>query len=129
MIPIENSIEGSVTPVYDLFLDSELKVCGEVIIKIVHCLITNPGINLDAIKAIYSHPQAIGQCRNYLERLNLEMISTYDTAGSVKMIKDQLHLLSMEGLFGIDIYMFTTIRQRQGETTPLVFGCSICTIQ
>ncbi len=89
MIPIENSIEGSVTPVYDLFLDSELKVCGEVIIKIVHCLIANPGINLDAIKAIYSHPQAIGQCRNYLERLNLEMISTYDTAGSVKMIKEQ----------------------------------------
>ena len=89
MIPIENSIEGSVTPVYDLFLESNLKVCGEVIIKIVHCLITNPGIKFDAIKAIYSHPQAIGQCRNYLERLNLEMISTYDTAGSVKMIKDQ----------------------------------------
>lgn len=89
VVPIENSIEGSVTQVYDLFLEYDLKVCGEVVLKIVHCLITNPGVNLDSIKVIFSHPQALGQCRNFLERLKCELISTYDTAGSVKMIKER----------------------------------------
>ncbi len=89
VVPIENSIEGSVTQVYDLFLEYDLKVCGEVVLKIVHCLIANPGVTLDSIKVIFSHPQALGQCRNFLERLKCELISTYDTAGSVKMIKEK----------------------------------------
>jgi len=89
VVPIENSIEGSVTQVYDLFLEFNLKVCGEVVLKIVHCLIADPSIDLDSVKVIYSHPQALGQCRNFLERLGCEMISTYDTAGSVKMIKEK----------------------------------------
>jgi len=89
VVPIENSIEGSVTQVYDLFLEYDLKVCGEVVLRIAHCLIANPGIELGSIKVIFSHPQALGQCRNFLERLNCELISTYDTAGSVKMIKER----------------------------------------
>jgi len=89
IVPIENSIEGSVTQVYDLFLEYDLKVCGEVVLKIVHCLIANPGTKLDSIKVIFSHPQALGQCRNFLEKMGCELISTYDTAGSVKMIKER----------------------------------------
>ncbi len=89
VVPIENSIEGSVTQVYDLFLKYDLKVRGEIVLKIVHCLIANPGVKLNEIKVIFSHPQALGQCRNFLEQLNCELISTYDTAGSVKMIKEQ----------------------------------------
>ena len=89
VVPIENSIEGSVNAVYDLFLKYDLKVCGEVILKITHCLIANPGTKLNEIKVIYSHPQALGQCRTYLESLNCQLISTYDTAGSVKMIKEK----------------------------------------
>ena len=89
VIPVENSLEGSVTQNYDLFLKHDLKVCGEVIVKIEHCLIANPGTSIEAIKAVYSHPQALGQCRNFLERLNIEIIPTYDTAGSVKLLKDK----------------------------------------
>jgi len=89
VVPIENSTEGSVTQVYDLFLEYDLKVCGEVVLKIIHSLIANPDVDLDSIKVIYSHPQALGQCRAFLERLGREMISTYDTAGSVKMIKEK----------------------------------------
>lgn len=89
VVPVENSLEGSVTQVYDLFLEYDVKVCGEVILKIVHCLIANPGVDLSSIKVVYSHPQALGQCRSYLERLGCELISTYDTAGSVKMIKER----------------------------------------
>ena len=89
VVPIENSLEGSVTQVYDLFLEYDLKVCGEIIIRIDHCLIANPETTLDSIRVIYSHPQALAQCRNFLERLGCELISTYDTAGSVKMIKER----------------------------------------
>ncbi|MEM1507574.1 MAG: prephenate dehydratase [Candidatus Bathyarchaeia archaeon] len=88
VVPVENSIEGSVTQVYDLFLEYDVKVCGEVVLKIAHCLIANPNVALSSIRVVYSHPQALGQCRNFLERLNCEIISTYDTAGSVKMIKE-----------------------------------------
>ncbi|MCW4020626.1 MAG: prephenate dehydratase [Candidatus Bathyarchaeota archaeon] len=89
VVPIENSIEGSVNQVYDLFLKYDHKVCGEIVLKIGHCLIANPGTSLDDITVIYSHPQALAQCRSFLENLGREMISTYDTAGSVKMVKEQ----------------------------------------
>ena len=89
IVPIENSIEGSVNAVYDLFLKYDPRVCGEIILRIAHCLIANPGTKLEDIRVIYSHPQALGQCRTYLESLNCELISTYDTAGSVKMIKEK----------------------------------------
>ncbi len=89
VVPIENSIEGSVNQVYDLFLMYDHKVCGEIVLKIDHCLIANNRTKLENIKVIYSHPQALAQCRSFIENLNCEMISTYDTAGSVKMIKEQ----------------------------------------
>jgi chorismate mutase/prephenate dehydratase len=89
VVPIENSIEGSVNQVYDLFTMYDHKVCGEIILKIAHCLIANPGTKLEDVKVIYSHPQALAQCRSFLGNLKCEMISTYDTAGSVKMIKEK----------------------------------------
>jgi len=89
VVPVENSIEGSVNQNYDLFFNYDLKVCGEVIVKIAHCLIVNPGATMDSIKAVYSHPQALAQCRSFLKNLKYELIPTYDTAGSVKLIKEQ----------------------------------------
>jgi chorismate mutase/prephenate dehydratase len=89
IIPIENSLEGSVTQNYDLFHQYDLKVCGEVIVKIEHCLIANPGTILADIKTVYSHPQALAQCRHFLEDMGRELIPTYDTAGSVKMLKEK----------------------------------------
>lgn len=89
VVPVENSIEGSVNQTYDLFLTHNLKVCGEIILKIDHCLIASPGIELDAIKVVYSHPQALAQCSNFLENLGVDLIPTYDTAGSVKMMKEK----------------------------------------
>ena len=92
LVPIENSLEGSVVRTYDLFLTSRLKICGETILRVIHCLISNPGIDLPAVKTVYSHPQALGQSREFLEAHAFDLIATYDTAGSVKMIKEQ-HLL------------------------------------
>lgn len=89
VVPIENSIEGSVNQTYDLFLEYDLKVCGEIILRIVHCLIAHPGTKLSSIKTVYSHPQALAQCRKFLEKLGCRLISTFDTAGSVKMIREE----------------------------------------
>ena len=89
IIPAENSLEGSISRSYDLMLDSSLKVSGETELRIVHCLIANPGARLDLIKRVYSHPQALGQCKTFLKHLDCELIPTYDTAGSVKMIKEK----------------------------------------
>ena len=89
VVPVENSIEGSVNQNYDLFFDYDLKVCGEVIVKVAHCLIVNPQTKLESVKTVYSHPQALAQCRTFLEKSKLELIPTYDTAGSVKLVKEK----------------------------------------
>ena len=88
VVPAENSLEGSISRVYDLLLDSSLKVCGEIELRVVHCLIGLPAARLDSIKKVYSHPQALGQCQTFLRHLDCELVPTYDTAGSVKMIKE-----------------------------------------
>ncbi|MFC2001352.1 prephenate dehydratase [Chloroflexota bacterium] len=89
VVPIENSLEGSISRSYDLLLDSALMVCGEIELRVIHSLIATPGAGLDTIRRVYSHPQALAQCRSFLKHLNCELIPTYDTAGSVKMIKEK----------------------------------------
>ncbi|HXX59192.1 MAG TPA: prephenate dehydratase [Dehalococcoidales bacterium] len=89
VVPVENSLEGSIARVYDLFLNSALKVRGETELRVIHSLIANPGVTLDHVKRVYSHPQALGQAQAFLRQLNVEVVSTYDTAGSVRMIKEK----------------------------------------
>ena len=89
VIPVENSIEGSVGEVYDLLLNTKLAAVGEVYQRVRHCLIANRGVSIKDVKVVHSHPQALGQCRAYLQRKKLDAMPAYDTAGSVKMVKDQ----------------------------------------
>jgi chorismate mutase/prephenate dehydratase len=89
-VPVENSQEGSISRSYDLLLDSDVMVCGETQIRVSHCMIANPGTSAASIRRIYSHPQALAQCEKSLDRWpQLERVSTYDTAGSVKLLKEQ----------------------------------------
>ena len=86
ILPIENSLEGSVGESNDLLLSTNLNVVGEIYHRIHHCLI---GIgSVSDIDTIYSHPQALGQCRQFIQENSLKSIPSYDTAGSVKIIKD-----------------------------------------
>jgi prephenate dehydratase len=87
VVPIENSIEGSVNEVYDLLLQSNLFVIGETYQRIHHCLIAIKGTDRGSLKEVYSHPQALAQCRHYLNEKKLDPVPVYDTAGAVKMIK------------------------------------------
>ena len=86
ILPVENSLEGSVGESYDLLYSTSLNVVGEIYHRIEHCLI---GIGkLDEIDTVYSHPQALGQCRKFIEEHNMKTIPAYDTAGSVKIVKE-----------------------------------------
>jgi prephenate dehydratase len=89
LVAVENSIQGSIVRTFDLLNERTVKAQGETIHKIVHCLIVNPGVEAGDVKRVYSHPQALGQCRGYLEKHGLEPVGAYDTAGSVKMLKER----------------------------------------
>jgi len=86
VIPIENSLEGSVGESYDLLLATGLSVVGEIYYRVKHCLIGFDKI--ENIDTVYSHPQALGQCRRFIQEYRLKTIPAYDTAGSVKIIKE-----------------------------------------
>src|SRR5262249_17884437 len=87
VVPIENTLAGSVHKNYDLLLQHDLTILAELSLRIVHNLIALPGARLDEIKRVYSHPVALAQCERFLRRLpGIEAAAAYDTAGSVKTI-------------------------------------------
>jgi prephenate dehydratase len=89
IVPVENSLTGSIHRNFDLLLERNLHIVGEVFLKIDQTLIANNGVSLNRIKKIFSHPQALEQCRAFLTNLpKVEAIPSFDTAGSVKMIKE-----------------------------------------
>lgn len=87
LIPIENSLAGSIHQNYDLLLRHNLHIVGEYLLRVRHCLIGQPGAELSKITHVVSHPQALGQCAGYLRDKGFEAEAVYDTAGSVKMLK------------------------------------------
>jgi prephenate dehydratase len=88
-IPIENSLAGSIHQNYDLLMRNDLSVIGEHFLRVSHCLIGLPGANIADLKRVISHPQALAQCDGYLHSIgNVKIEPVYDTAGSVKMVKD-----------------------------------------
>jgi prephenate dehydratase len=91
VVPIENSLAGSIGETVDLLISKDVRIVGETSIPIQHCLIIHKNTTLGKIKKVISHPQALAQCREYLDKngKNWEQASVYDTAGSVKMIKEQ----------------------------------------
>src|SRR5215831_13542038 len=89
VLPIENSIGGSIHRNYDLLLERSLPIVGEVELPVVHHLLALPGATLDGLARVYSHPQGLAQCERFLRTLKgVEVIATYDTAGSAKMVAD-----------------------------------------
>ena len=89
VVPVENSQAGSINETYDLLLAYPLHIFAEVVLRVSHCLMALPGQRVDDIGTVYSHPQALAQCEEYLNRLDVEVVPSYDTAGSAKMISEK----------------------------------------
>jgi prephenate dehydratase len=87
LIPIENSLAGSIHQNYDLLLRHDLHIAGEYFLRVRHCLIGFHGVAISEIRRVISHPQALGQCAGYLRELGVKTEPVYDTAGSVKILK------------------------------------------
>ena len=89
VVPIENSIGGTIHRNYDLLVQNELRIVGEVELPVRHHLLVLPGTTFAQLKQVYSHPQALAQCDRFLRGLTgVEIVATYDTAGSAKMVAD-----------------------------------------
>jgi prephenate dehydratase len=82
-VPVENSTAGSINKSFDLLLDHDLKLHGEIMLRVHHNLLTLPG-NAGALTQVRSHPQALAQCESYLNRHKYAAVPWYDTAGSAK---------------------------------------------
>jgi prephenate dehydratase len=87
VVPIENTLAGSIIKNYDLLLDHDVTITGEVVLRVVHNLIGLPGSSVAQVRRVYSHPVALAQCERFLrEHPEMEAVAAYDTAGSVKQI-------------------------------------------
>ncbi|MBI4361280.1 prephenate dehydratase [Candidatus Micrarchaeota archaeon] len=88
LVPIENSTEGSINYTYDLLLDSQLGIAGETFLRVRHCLLAKSGTKTREGLHVYSHPQALAQCRDFLIGKKLQPVQYYDTAGAAKAIAE-----------------------------------------
>ncbi|MCL5006015.1 MAG: prephenate dehydratase [Acidobacteria bacterium] len=90
LVPIENTLAGSIYENYDLLLQNDLHIVKEVNLRIVHNLIAFPSTTLRNLRRVYSHPVALAQCSRFFSRHpKFQKIPFYDTAGSVKMLADE----------------------------------------
>jgi len=90
VIPIENTLHGSIHENYDHLLHFGLPIVGETNVRIVHNLIAMPGVRFSDVKRVYSHPVALAQCVKFFEaHPEIERVPFYDTAGSVKMLMEE----------------------------------------
>ena len=89
LLPVENSLAGSIHRNYDLMLRHDLFIVGEYHLRVSHCLMALPGVQIDDIRSVHSHPQALAQCEANLTRMQVERFSEADTAGSARIIRDR----------------------------------------
>lgn len=89
MVPLENSIAGSINEVYDLLRQFDLFLQGERVVPVEHCLLALPGQSLGEIRRVISHPKALEQCAGWIRAHGLEAVAEYDTAGSARVIREQ----------------------------------------
>ncbi len=129
VLPIENVVGGGVREVYDLLLDSQLAVVGEVIVPVRLCLAALPGQGLEAIERVYSHIQALTQAEPFLRSRPWTLLAATNTAGSGRMIADRGELgaaavLSPRAaaLFGLEILAADIQAERSNRTRFLVLA-------
>jgi len=111
LMAIENSIAGSILPNYNLLQKSNLKIVGEIYLQIDQNLLVNPGVSLDDIHEVHSHPMALLQCMDFLERYNWKLIETEDTALSARHIHQHKsrHIAAIAGELAAGLFQLKMI--------------------
>ena len=111
VMAIENSIAGSILPNYTLLQKSNLSIIGEVYLQIKQNLLVNPGVKLEDIREVHSHPMAILQCFGFLDKHNWKLVETEDTALSAKHIHQHhsKHIAAIASKLAADIYQLNVI--------------------
>jgi prephenate dehydratase len=89
LVPIENSLAGSIHRNYDLLLQHQLHITGEQYLRVRHCLLGLPGASMEGIRTVLSHPQALSQCEGYIRSLpGVAAQPAYDTAGAARLVRE-----------------------------------------
>ena len=132
VLPVENSVEGSVSETLDILIhDSDLRIQGELVVPIEQCLLVRPGMRAEDVRAIYSHPQALGQCRAFLERCfpRARLEASLSTAAAVEEIFAHEHAAAIASaraaeLHGAEILARGIQDRRSNVTRFLVLGAA-----
>lgn len=111
LMAIENSIAGSILPNYNLLQKSNLKIVGEIYLQIDQNLLVNPGVSLDDIREVHSHPMALLQCTDFLEKYDWKLIETEDTALSAQHIhaNKSKHIAAIAGELAAQLFNLNMI--------------------
>ena len=106
VMAIENSIAGSILPNYNLLQKTNLKITGEVYLQIKQNLLVNPGVKLEDIREVHSHPMALQQCLEFLEKHDWKLIETEDTALSAKHVHQHRskHIAAVASRLAADLF-------------------------
>lgn len=133
VVPIENSTEGAVSHTLDLFVDSSLRICAQILLRIDNCLMSN--IPRGEIKTLYSHPQVFGQCKNWilanLPNADWVEVSSTTKAAEIASLRQNEGAAALGGALSANLYnlsiLDSSIQDRATNTTRfLVIGEKIC---
>lgn len=132
ILPIENSIEGTVSATVDLLIhETRLQICAELILPVRHFLVARPGTSLQQVRAVMSHPQALGQCRRFLERClpGVEQIAALSTSAAVAEVmhgedasRAAIGTLRAAKLYGAEVLAWDIQDQRTNVTRFIVLA-------
>lgn len=133
VVPVENSLEGSVGITLEQLLEKHLKICGEIVLDIRHALMALPETRLEEVKEIISHPHALAQCKNFLKKLRVKTRNFYSTAEAAREIAEKklsstaaLAPRSAARLYGLKILKENIQDENQNQTRFVVLAEQDC---
>jgi prephenate dehydratase len=117
LLPIENSLAGSIHRNYDLMLRHDLHIISEYHLRVSHCLMALPGVKLADIQQVHSHPQALAQCEANLAEMGVEVVAEADTAGSARLLRerDDRQAAALASRRAADVYQLEVLTEHMED--------------